>query len=69
MTRYLTVKAVAARWGVSRSAVYQMVADGLLPSVRFGTGRGTIRLKEEDVILWEEGRRRDDATDLAEHFG
>ena len=69
MTTYLTVKAVAERWGVSRSAVYQMVADGLIPSVRFGVGRGTIRLKEEDVIRWEEDRRRDDTKDLAEHLG
>ncbi|MBX9623557.1 MAG: helix-turn-helix domain-containing protein [Gemmataceae bacterium] len=69
MNTYLTVKAVAERWGVSRSVVYQMVADGVIPSVRFGTGRGTIRLSLADVARWEEDHRRDDAKDLAEHLG
>lgn len=69
MTRYLTVKAVAERWGVSKSVVYQMVSDGLLPCIRLGTGRGTIRLKEDDVAAFEKDRRRDDAREVAEHFG
>ncbi len=69
MSNYLTVKDLSERWGVSKSVVYQMVNDGLLPALRIGIGRGTIRLKEEDVLSFELERRRDDAKEVAEHFG
>ncbi|MBX9583227.1 MAG: helix-turn-helix domain-containing protein [Gemmataceae bacterium] len=68
MTSYLTVKAVAARWGVAKSTVYSLVASGRMPSVRFGVGRGTIRLKEEDVVAFEQQHRRDDETLFAQHL-
>lgn len=68
MNNYLTVKALSERWGVSKSVVYQMVTDGLLPALRIGTGRGTIRVKEQDVVAFERERRRDDAKEIAEHF-
>lgn len=67
-SNYLTVKTLSERWGVSRSVVYQMVNDGLLPALRIGTGRGTIRVKEQDVVAFERERRRDDAKEVAEHF-
>ena len=66
--RYLTVRDVAARWGVSRSDVYQLVSNGLLPSVRVGVGRGTIRVREADVGEYLKQCCRDDAKTFAEHF-
>lgn len=65
---YLTVKALSERWGVSKSVVYQMVTDGILPAIRIGTGRGTIRVNETDVAAFERDRRRDDAVEISEHF-
>ena len=64
-----TVKELALRWGVSRSVVYAMVASGALPATRIGVGRGTIRVSEEDVTEFERCRKRNDAKEVAEHFG
>jgi len=45
----LTVKEVAERLKVSQACIYQLVAEGLLPAVRIGIGRGVIRFTEEDL--------------------
>ena len=67
--KQFSVKALAQRWSVSRSVVYAMVTDGRLPSIRIGVGRGTIRIKESDVIAFETDNRQDDSKAIAEHFG
>jgi excisionase family DNA binding protein len=64
----LTVKQVAARWGVAKSTVYALVAAGRLPATRYGLGRGTIRISEEAVEKYERERERDDEKTYAEHF-
>jgi excisionase family DNA binding protein len=64
----LTVKQVAERWCVSRSIVYALVANGVIPHIRVGLGRGTIRISQEDVDRYEKERNRDDAHAYAEHF-
>jgi excisionase family DNA binding protein len=68
MKNPLTVKQLAARWGVSRSAVYALVAAGEIPHVRVGLGRGTIRVAQEDADEYEKKIRRDDAKLVSEHF-
>jgi excisionase family DNA binding protein len=64
----LTVQEVADRWCVSRSTVYALVANGALPHVRVGVGRGTIRIAEKDADDYLEKSSRDDAKTYAEHF-
>lgn len=46
---YLSVSQVTERKGVSRSAVYQAITDGRLPSERIA---GHIVLREKDVEAW-----------------
>lgn len=64
----LTVKQLAERWSVSRSIVYALVAGGVLPHVRVGLGRGTIRIEEAAVTEYEKKHSRDDEQSYAEHF-
>lgn len=66
--RNLTVQEVADRWCVSRSTVYALVASGMLPHVRVGVGRGTIRISEKDADEYLEKSRRDDEKTYAEYF-
>src|SRR4051812_19722986 len=44
-----TVRQVAERLRVSTATVYQLCADQKLPHFRVGAGRGTIRIREEDL--------------------
>ena len=53
----ITVKRAAELLTVSPSLVYALVAAGRLPAVRMGTGRGTIRLEEDDVRRYLEATR------------
>ena len=52
--KYLNVRDYAAAYGVSPATVYAMCTAGKLPHVRLGTGRGTIRISEDAVILTDE---------------
>jgi excisionase family DNA binding protein len=45
----LTVKQVADELGVSPTCVYQLISTGKLVAHRFGVGRGTIRVFQEDL--------------------
>lgn len=67
-TTYLTVRQVAEQWGVSKSIVYALVSDGVLPALRVGRGRGTIRIKASDALAYEERRKRNDEAEYSEHF-
>ena len=51
----LTVRQVAERLNCSESLVYQLVDSGRIAVVRIGNGRGTIRLRPEDVDEYIEG--------------
>lgn len=66
--KYLTVKEIAERWGVSRSVVYKLVTGGVIPSIRVGVGRGTIRVTEKHAEDYLKNHERDDVTEFAEHF-
>ena len=44
-----TVNEVASRLNVSRSTIYNAIESGSLPHHRFGKGRGTIRVSEEQL--------------------
>lgn len=55
----LNVPDVARELNVSKACVYALVARGVLPHVRIGTGRGTIRVKPEDLQHFIDGQRRD----------
>ena len=46
---YLTVKHLVERLGISRAQIYALIASGKLPCHRFGTGRGAIRVSEEQL--------------------
>ena len=45
----LTIAQVAERLQVSRQLVYALVEAGELPAHRFGLGRGTVRVSEDDL--------------------
>ncbi len=45
----LTVKEVAARLKVSVATVYNLVAQGKLACHRIGTGRGAVRVSEDQL--------------------
>src|SRR5262249_36384057 len=45
----LTVKQVADRLAVSPKCVYSLIEHGNLPCPRIGSGRGTIRVSEEQL--------------------
>jgi excisionase family DNA binding protein len=45
--RYVSVREYAAAYGVSSATVYAMCAQGKLPHVRLGTGRGVIRIAKD----------------------
>ena len=49
MKQLMDVKTVAEALGVSPQCVYSLVAQGLLPAVRIGIGRGVIRFEEEAI--------------------
>lgn len=66
--KYFSPKQLAARWGVSKSVVYSIIASGTIPHVRVGLGRGTIRVKEEDADAYLARRKRDDEQAYQEHF-
>ena len=53
----ITVKQAAEMLTISPSLVYALVSTGRIPAVRFGTGRGTIRLDESDVRSYLEATR------------
>jgi excisionase family DNA binding protein len=45
----LTVREVAGLLRVSQNCVYELVAKGKVAAYRVGAGRGTIRIRPEDV--------------------
>lgn len=45
----LTVRDVAKYLNVSPSCVYQLIETGKLPHHRIGTGRGAIRVRQDDL--------------------
>jgi excisionase family DNA binding protein len=54
---FLTVKQVAERLQVSQAVVYQLCAGRMIRHHRVGAGRGTIRIREEDLAAFVEGCR------------
>lgn len=54
----LTVRDVAARLNVSPGCVYRLVSLGVLPHIRIGAGRGTIRVDEADLAAFVEREKR-----------
>jgi excisionase family DNA binding protein len=53
----LRVAEVAKRLGVSQALVYQLLTERRIPHFRLGTGRGTIRIRAEDVDAYLTGCR------------
>lgn len=53
----LTVKQVAERLQISQQSVYLLIQRGKLVTHRFGAGRGTIRVSEEDLDAFIESCR------------
>lgn len=45
----LTVKQVAEQLNLTAQLIYQLIQSGKLPVHRFGNGRGTIRISQEDL--------------------
>lgn len=58
----LTIKQVAAQLKISTNSVYQAVQKGQIPSHRFGSGRGTIRISEEDLAIYVDSCRQEQRT-------
>jgi excisionase family DNA binding protein len=56
----LTVRQVMARLNVGKSLVYQLAADGVMPSIRIrsaGSRRGALRFFQSDVEAYLAGLR------------
>jgi excisionase family DNA binding protein len=47
--KLLTVRESAHRFGCSEALVYLLCSERRLPHVRLGTGRGTIRIPEDEL--------------------
>ncbi len=58
----MKVREAAKRLEVSASIVYGLCAQGRLPHVRVGLGRGTIRISEDDVRSFLESCRPEPST-------
>ncbi len=62
MNRYLTPRQVADWIQVKPTTIYQWVHRGLIPFVKFGEGKSTVRFKEEAIQKWleekEQNKRR-----------
>jgi len=57
-----TPKALATYLGLSERTVWQMLADGVIPSVKVNAGRaGARRIDPADVDEYLSRRRREDA--------
>ena len=52
-----TVNEIATKLKISRSSVYNAIETGDLPHHRFGAGRGTIRISEEQLQQYLERTR------------
>ncbi|REJ87798.1 MAG: DNA-binding protein [Planctomycetota bacterium] len=48
-----TVRQLAEHYRLSERTVYDIIASGELRAHRFGSGRGTIRVSNQDRIEWE----------------
>ncbi len=59
MTQLLTVRAVAAQLGVSRSSVYRMLDGGVFPQAPIRLLNGSPRWPQEVVDQWVEAHRSD----------
>ena len=57
--KLLTVRESAARLGCSEALVYLLSAERRLPHVGLGTGRGTIRIAEDDINEYVKNSRID----------
>lgn len=53
----LTVRDTATRLNVSIACVYTLLTQRLLPHIRIGRGRGTIRISESDLADFVEKNR------------
>jgi excisionase family DNA binding protein len=51
----LTIKQTSQRLNVSEATVYDLCAKRKLPHVRIGSGRGTIRIDDNDLTAFIEG--------------
>lgn len=51
--RYVTVREMARRMGVSRMTVYRLIHGGVLPAARFG--QRLIRVREHDFQAYLDG--------------
>ena len=54
----LTVKDVAEKLQIAAGTVYALIESGRLVAHRFGNGRGTIRVTEEDLNAYIESCRQ-----------
>ena len=52
-----TVNEVVAKLKVSRSTIYNLIESGELTHHRFGKGRGTIRISEEQLQQYLESTK------------
>ena len=57
--KVLTVRESAERLGCSEALVYLPCAERRLPHVRLGSGRGTIRIAEDDINEYVKNSRID----------
>ena len=55
----LTIRDVAERLNVSPGCVYTLVAQREIAHIRIGVGRGTIRVREEDLMRFLADRARE----------
>jgi excisionase family DNA binding protein len=53
----ITVREAARRLEVSTAPVYALCAERKLTHLRVGTGRGTIRIRMEDLVAFIENRK------------
>ena len=55
---YVTARALARYWAVSRQSVYRWVGLGVLPATRLGSD-GPLRIRRHDALRFERRYQRD----------
>lgn len=56
---FMTVQEVAHELHLARATVYRMIGDGVIASVKIGSGRGRIRVPRDEVKHYIESLKRE----------
>lgn len=59
LPRLISIAEFSKETSIPKSTIYAMIARGEIPSIRYGEGRGSIRIHEDDARAWIEASRHE----------